>query len=301
MLPWLLKNQVVLNDDERRWRTIKEITFFQNGLVDDIHFYKELKNNRGYIVTKNENIGFSLPEIFISDFLTLNEREWLSGFVVDHCLFIYNSEEKYQIISQMKSTIIFDENSNLTQHFVDSINFNKNCIIMPVLIQNHFILIQINILQKEMVVLDPYGNEFLGKNRLLKRFSQFLYLRQENVDNWEFTTVEHIKQVDSFNCGVFIIYFFSKIVKNEPLTDYIDINHFRRNLKWLLLKYSDDMKNKCLFCSLECTTTNESVFNCESCKRPIHEKCVRTISEIKQGISMQQKLINGICELCKLN
>lgn len=46
------------------------------------------------------------------------------------------------------------------------------------------------------------------------------------------------------------------------------------------------MSNKSLFCSIECKE-EETVFNCESCKSPIHEKCVRSVDEIKKGTSAE--------------
>lgn len=121
-----------------------------------------------------------------------------------------------------------------------------------------------------------------------------------NPTNWKWETMEHIKQIDSYNCGVYIIYYFSKIVKNQPLTDNIDIDIFRKNLKCLILHKSDDMKSRCFFCSGECFQDNQ-IFQCMSCKRSIHEKCLRTVKEIKQGITVDYKITNGICDLCRLN
>lgn len=55
------------------------------------------------------------------------------------------------------------------------------------------------------------------------------------------------------------------------------------------------MSNNSLFRSIECKQ-EETVFNCESCKSPIDEKCVRSADEIKKGTTAEQKLLNEISE-----
>lgn len=108
MIPRILYPETKLSFSERKWVTDKELSFLSNGLVDSIEYYKEISHNRGYVVTHHLDVD-SIKEILIDDYLTLSPRQWLSDFVVDHCLGILNSNHggKFQIISVSKSSHIF--------------------------------------------------------------------------------------------------------------------------------------------------------------------------------------------------
>lgn len=303
ILPELVLPDKKLSAIERKWRTTQKLNFFDNGLVANTQYYKELENKRGYVVTVNPNVYFSLSEILIDDFMTLNDDQWVSSFIIDHCLCIFNdmTEQKYQIISVAKSSLIFD-NNELGQSFIDNISLKKNLIVMPVVRMNHFVLIRINLCEKEITLIDPMGNETATQNIFMPKLLKFLQLKNINTDQWKFATMEHVRQNDAFNCGVFIINFFFNLTKNRPLTNHFDTATYRRQLKWLLLKHSTQMQLRCLYCSSDVNANDpNNSFRCKTCFRLFHEKCLLSVKEIESGKRNQESKINGICDLCRLN
>lgn len=300
MIPQLIKPQKSLTFQERKWRTEKEIVLLNNGLVADINFYKALRNNRGYFVSVQDDMKFSMKELLIDDYLTLDENQWLSNFVVDHCLYILNKKKmEFQILSVSKSSVIFGD-EDLNENFIKSITFISDKIIMPIVRNDHFVLIYVNLREREFLLLDPLGNERLIITYYFMKFSQFLLKKKIDITNWRQRFEDHSRQNDAVNCGVFVIYFFSKLISGENLTSSFDIVDYRRNLKWLLLENSSDMTMKCLFCSLLCSD-NEKFYKCKSCNRNIHLKCLRTKVEMDKGITVTEKIMNGICDLCREN
>lgn len=61
------------------WNASETIEILDNGLVSNIHYYKELPNKRGYLV------------ILFEDYLTLNNGYYISSFIIDHVLHILNT------------------------------------------------------------------------------------------------------------------------------------------------------------------------------------------------------------------
>lgn len=208
MLPEAVAPGNNFSPNEKKWTTSTPLKYLDNGLVADVYYYKELTNKRGYVVTVNTDVNFSLSEILIEDFRTLDDGLWLSGFVVDHCLCILNmTEEKYQIISVSKSSIIFDD-VELHKNFVDNIKFFKKYVIMPVVRDSHFLLLVVDFENHKVTLIHPLGNEVSLKNIYMTKYLQFLSLKNISNRNWHYETVNHTRQKDDFNCGAYIIYFF---------------------------------------------------------------------------------------------
>lgn len=72
------------------WNASETIEILDNGLVSNIHYYKELPNKRGYLVA-NQNLDFSFGSILFEDYLTLNNGYYISSFIIDHVLHILNT------------------------------------------------------------------------------------------------------------------------------------------------------------------------------------------------------------------
>lgn len=90
MLPSIISNYKGRTDNERRWTTLKDINLLPNGLVNDVDYYRELLNGRrGYVVAVDDDIDYySVNEIFIQDYLTLDDGELLCDFILDHSIHI---------------------------------------------------------------------------------------------------------------------------------------------------------------------------------------------------------------------
>lgn len=100
------------------------------------------------------------------DYQTLNDGQLLSGYVVEQCLAIFNVSNTYQILSVEKSSVIINY-QQLTNEFIESVIFVKDQIVMPIVRHNHFVLCIINFVNKQIIVIDPFGQEELKKNDIL--------------------------------------------------------------------------------------------------------------------------------------
>lgn len=266
MIPAILYPDDKFTAIERQWTTVREVELLPNGLMNDIDYYTNLPNGRGYVVAVNDNIDFSVNEIFVQDYMTLNEGELLCDFVLDHCIYIFNkkcSDVQYQIISVAKSSLIFGKNT-LSKEFVESIYFKKNHIVLPVNTGNHYILVVVFLKQLDILVLEPLGHEESYKTHFIDRFQQFMKLKGLFKNPYDMKTRNHILQMDGVNCGVYVIHFFSCLVGGTNLETPVNIQQLRKTLKELLLKNSSDMTTRCLFCT-RTVLSQEDVFSCKSC------------------------------------
>lgn len=114
-------------------------------------------------------------------------------------------------------------------------------------------------------------------------------------------TRNHIKQADSVNYGIYVIHFFSCLVQEINLETSVNILKLRGNLKELLLNNSSNMTLRCLFCTRIVDTTENKLFKCRTCSRFIHQKCLLRVDEINYGIGAEKKILNGICDLCRIH
>lgn len=177
-----------------------------NGLISDINYYKNLKNSRNYVVSVNNISDLPVREIFIEDFDTLSEKQCLSSFIIDHCLHLLN-DNKYQIFSLEISTIIVCSD-HLSESFVQNVTIDKSEIILPIVRNNHFILIKLDIEQKKFTFIDPLGDENKKYSFYFGQVMNFLRKKKYDYKNWCTEFLDHVIQKDSYNCGVYVIYFF---------------------------------------------------------------------------------------------
>lgn len=111
---------------------------------------------------------------------------------------------------------------------------------------------------------------------------------QNIASEWTMNYQKHIKQNDTHNCGVYIVYFFRQICANDSLEKHVDPNQFRIELSTLLLVNSDDIKNRCIYCGR--SHPNEYILTCASCGRFAHER---------NGCANADEFRHGICYLCQ--
>ena len=286
---------------ERKWMMTKPLEILTNGLVNDSQYYTSLSCKKGYTVCKFENIEYCpVKEILISDFLSLNPPGWLTNFVIESAinLFIEEEEHLFQLIPSEISSKIFNE-EQIPLHFIDVVQLKKPKIFMPILInQNHWILCYIDLINKTLTLLDPLGSDTSKSDIFLCKFKSFLSKysakRSESIVNPNDIKVSmkgHVKQMDSYNCGAFVIYYSQQIIKNKPLTDECDINSYRRNIQDMFLSKSVDMHSMCLLCGSNLNNMNTDAFSCKYCKRSYHQTCLflRGMNTIR----------DNFCELCR--
>lgn len=155
-------------------------------------------------------------------------------------------------------------------------------------------------MKKKATLIDPLGNESFIRYTYLEKIQKFLKMAKIGDIN-SLNIIPHIKQQDSYNCGVYVIYFFYKMIIKEPLTDPIDIDKYRFFLKKMLLNNSSNMTKKCLFCGRTIKESDTDIFKCRLCKRYIHNNCLLNVNEIKNGIKIEDKILNNMCDLCREN
>ena len=156
--------------------------------------------------------------------------------------------------------------------------------------RNHWCLVIADIDNKIFIYLDPYNSTLQKTDNKRIAFLTFLKLycntteAKISTEGWNSHVVNHIKQNDTYNCGLFIIYFFQQFIKNESLTVHKCMNDFRNTVRTLLLTMSDDMRGRCLSCGID-VTDDMAVDRCQICQRYCHNICA--------------KMENQTCELCR--
>lgn len=120
--------------------------------------------------------------------------------------------------------------------------------------QHHFCLALADVKNKKFKFLNPFGSSLLETNNYLSKFLIFAsnYYNKNNknhinTSNWTVEVMQHDKQDDTFNCGVYIIYFFQNVIMSIPLNKEVNINAYRRGLKKIIIESSDNMSDKCIY------------------------------------------------------
>lgn len=300
VLPLLISPDGPLTNKRVKWTLIKSLKFLDNGLVDDIDYYKYLPSKKGYTVAIYSAMPVSVKEIIISDYSSLNDHEWLTDFLIDISMNLINVNNEYQIIPCNYSTILL-ASTTISEHILREIKITKRKLVLPLLVNgNHWCLAIADIDGKKFSFFDPLGSSIEKSQQYLKRFANFIaqYNRRHEAEHnisvtlneWQVDLKHHILQEDSFNCGVFIIYFFECLVTGSSLICPSDMNSYRHKLKKLILKKSDDMKYRCLLCVREINIADAT--KCNFCHRWIHKKCLALEKEFNMTYNM--------CELCRI-
>lgn len=299
LLPSIVESKIDLPLEGKRWTTLTDICLLPSGLVNDPTYYKNISNTIGYTVAYFENIECPFhQDILIEDFDTLSKTKWLSNVVMDVTLAVLDSQSKFQLIAFNCSNIIF-YNDHYTDCFLTSVTINKPMIAMPVLVnKNHWCLVLADIKNKQFQFMDPHGST---KQKTLKYLNKFLYFIQEYnklhavakipFTDWNIKIDTHLLQNDSFNCGVYCLYFFKQIINSKALTDEKCMEEITKELQFLLLHDASPMHLRCLFCA-RITDNTEDTMTCVACKRSMHIKCLR----IKKIIQSPYYL----CMLCQV-
>lgn len=276
-LPSLIK--YTIDKKNYKWCPLNEINFLDNGLVNDISYYK----NGNYMVSIFQNLDSKstiVKELLANDFCTLNDNKWLSNFVVDLGMNLINENNIFQIIPTQLSNIIFQELTICDKFFFEKIKINRDLIAMPFLQNNnHFCLIIINFNLKKFSFINPFNsntdetNIYLTKyKKFMQKYNNFFKNDCKTANSLSPLIYEHYKQEDNFNCGPIILNLFERIVKNKNLSQSCNLMQYRKKLKEMFLQKSHEVSDKCLICgrnSIELKSQKRLY-----CKRKIHNNCM---------------------------
>ena len=78
-------------------------------------------------------------------------------------------------------------------------------------------------------------------------------------------------QKDTYNCGVFVMYFMYCIANGIQMDKNFNPNLFRPNVAKMLLNKSLDISGTCLYCFLDKGTC---LVMCKYCRRYAHKECI---------------------------
>lgn len=294
-LPYFLFPGAELIENQQKWRTINPVILLENGLVNDISYYKALPCKRDYVVA-NYDFDVHIKEIRQSDFESISHNNWLTGFVVSILLNIVNSDASVQIIDEIRGTKIF-EDDRYSDYFLENVKIHKSKLVIPLIEnRNHFCLALLDLDQKTFSFIDPLGSSYdktkyylIKLQKFIKRYNQY-YKKNIDFNNLEILLRNHILQQDGYNCGPLVIYIFEKLNTSQAATDTCNLKTYRDDLKKKLLEKASNVKNICLFCSRICEGNDWD--QCEFCLRKMHKKCTRLDSHSCHT--------NGMCDICRL-
>lgn len=298
LLPQIVNPLDTIPVGGRRWKVFRnQPNFFKNGLFDDINYYKSLGNRNGYTIATFEQVNSPVKEIIFEDFATLDPGSYISGFVIDVALCILNTENLFTVLTTPYSHEIFKTHSAQENAFPLSVKL-RGRIVMPVHVDgNHWCLAIIDCDDKTFNFINPIGSTFNQSKIYLKKFIsyiQYVYNKQNDIEkidcsDWKIIVSKHIIQKDGYNCGAYIIYYFSQITRGLSLTDWYDMDVYRQDIKQMILMRSDPVHNLCPYCGR--STNAEHYMQCSFCKRHFHLKCL---------IFRKEEQIIQDCNVCKL-
>lgn len=264
-----------------------QLLFLDNGLINDVRYYQKLPTNRLYYVTFHKSINCDINEITIEEYSILNSKEYMTNFMIDICMQLINTlnGNRAEIISAYKSGQIFLEDSGAWKNKFSYLT--DGTVAMPFLVNNnHWVLAVAFFAEKKFLFLNPLGEAPQEINKFFGKFCS--YLKREEVGSWKITRMKHSKQIDSYNCGAWIIFFFEKITQGSSLLTNLSINDYKHTLQYMLLQNSDPVNDICIYCGFNTIQKRDTYQTCIYCNRISHDKCLRNKSN------------QYICELCKM-
>ncbi|CAG5867018.1 unnamed protein product, partial [Menidia menidia] len=75
----------------------------------------------------------------------------------------------------------------------------------PVNVGGHWLLVVVRSDHRNIVVIDPMGQEKAYERRLLRNWRNFLKAKKASQRNWTVISLPHLNQQDSSSCGVLIL------------------------------------------------------------------------------------------------
>lgn len=187
----------------------------------------------------------------------------------------YKVPDQYQILDAVyvnNYKIFTNESCEKEQNF----NYSKNrYLVMPYnQNNNHWVLAIADTTLKVFYFFDSLKktpkSQLEASRIYLKKFNDFLKII--NINNvYALVPLQYNVQKDSFNCGTYILFFFEKFVSDKI---FISLNFspmlYRKQIKNDIIQLSENMKNKCLYCSRD--LANTELVKCTICKRYIHRR-----------------------------
>lgn len=144
---------------------------------------------------------------------------------------IVKDRSKYTVINWNVSNIILRTTKTSIEdaEIFDDLELSciphlKGTVLMPINNHQHWCLAVADLEKRTFTYLNPSGENkssiaHYQSSYFLNTLSKYNSYRktQHLVDGWKIIQMEHPTQKDVYNCGIFVLMFTEKIVKNEPL------------------------------------------------------------------------------------
>lgn len=259
-----------------------EVGFLKNGLIKNLNYYVASNKLGNYVIACYE----STFDLTIEDYGTLNQESYISNTVFYiYVQLLYNDSlgSKIKIWSIYKTGFIFHELDKLDITFYEDdmfLHIKEKINLIPILWNSHFTLVVVDFENKTFSYLDPMGTTEESTKKMFDKFTKFaqklnIYNNLSNkilVNELRIATINHVKQKDSYNCGIYVLKFIKSISNRKPLSIEFDPNEERNEIKLYLVEKSVDMTNICLKCG-KTIMNNENVSHCKICKRICENTC----------------------------
>lgn len=194
------------------------------------------------------------------DFMCLNKSKnvndmWLNNFLIDFCTgCLVKDRSKYTVISCNISGIILRTNAKsveeaeiMREDELNSIPFLKGTLIMPINKQNDWCLAIADLDKQTFIYIDPIGEKECTIEHYMFYFITTIskYNASKTIqiptNAWKTVKLQHPCQKDIYNCGVFVLMFVEKLVKNESFLFDAQPEHYREYLKKLLYDHASQL------------------------------------------------------------
>lgn len=283
----------------------KEMKLYSNMLPKDLTYYKNVKMPKTssyfvgtyeYLYSDNKRKWLFNKYLTISDFDRLTGNRWLNNFVIDVCLTLKVFELGLKNVEVLPCEIVVSllEKKYYGEFIQEKIAITENStVILPWNVNgNHWIVVIIDFCTNKCTIMDPINpvdvNNRMSENRF-KHLCKELKSSCVYGDRKEFPTLtlvsctrEHVpEQTDTYNCGVFIIYYVFTVLSKLNFDHQFNPSEYRIFLKHFLLQHSDNVNDMCLYCNRLSEKHDRDIddsavtwVSCSKCCRWIVTNCI---------------------------
>jgi hypothetical protein len=151
--------------------------------------------------------------------LNLAPTQWLSSNQIEDYLTPRNHKANYLLPFPLATSLVEKGECKLYKRLLSNYKFVYGPVLKPS--PNHWMALFINIPARVFIFLDPVGTSSWRKNAFanwLKYVEKRADLRALHADKpFREITVEHPKQKDAHNCGIFVIKFLTMLHNNQRI------------------------------------------------------------------------------------
>lgn len=261
-----------------------------------------------------KSIGIVTSYLYASAYRTLStlstdKTAWIDEDIIDCCAIANIKHWKgvmyvptlliYSIIRDISDQNIHKDSQIYKLRFP-----TKGRIFMPYVYRNHWRLMVVNIHNQTIIVIDPERKHACAdQNRAFAAFRNYIQSEKHTFESilksmkWKLQTppVDRPLQIDSHNCGIFIIDYSDCLGEEEPFDLKFVPQNYRREIADALLMKSEDLKETCQYCVN--TQPNLTMVMCNLCRRWVHASCLKNKFKDTSDYTKQSTLYS--CNPCK--